>query len=59
MTTPMRTRILLADDHAVVRIGLKQILDAAPDLEVVAEASDGAEASTVPSSTRSIWPCST
>jgi DNA-binding NarL/FixJ family response regulator len=44
MTTPLKTRILLADDHAVVRIGLKQILNDAPDLEVVAEASDGAEA---------------
>ena len=38
------TRILLADDHAVVRRGLRFVLDAAPDLEVVAEAGDGAEA---------------
>ena len=37
-------RILLADDHALVRRGLKLILDAEPDLSVVAEASDGAEA---------------
>jgi DNA-binding NarL/FixJ family response regulator len=37
-------KILLADDHAVVRRGLKMVLDAEPDLEVVAEASDGAEA---------------
>lgn len=44
MTTPLRTRILLADDHAVVRRGLKMVLDAEPDLEVTAEASDGAEA---------------
>ncbi len=44
MTTPLKTRILLADDHAVVRRGLKLVLDAEPDLEVVAEASDGAEA---------------
>jgi DNA-binding NarL/FixJ family response regulator len=40
----LRTRILLADDHALVRRGLRLILDAHPDLEVVAEASDGAEA---------------
>ena len=40
----LRTRILLADDHAVVRRGLRFVLDAAPDLEVVAEAGDGAEA---------------
>jgi DNA-binding NarL/FixJ family response regulator len=44
MTTPLKTRILLADDHTVVRRGLKLVLDAEPDLEVVAEAGDGAEA---------------
>jgi DNA-binding NarL/FixJ family response regulator len=44
VTTPLKTRILLADDHAVVRKGLRMILDAEPDLEVVAEASDGSEA---------------
>jgi DNA-binding NarL/FixJ family response regulator len=38
------TRILLADDHAVVRRGLRLVLDAEPDLDVVAEAGDGAEA---------------
>jgi DNA-binding NarL/FixJ family response regulator len=44
VTTPLKTRILLADDHAVVRRGLRMVLDAEPDLEVVAEADDGAEA---------------
>ena len=39
-----RTRILLADDHALVRRGLRLILDGEPDLVVVAEAGDGAEA---------------
>jgi DNA-binding NarL/FixJ family response regulator len=39
-----RTRILLADDHVVVRRGLRFVLDAEADLEVVAEAGDGAEA---------------
>jgi two-component system response regulator NreC len=38
-----KIRILLADDHAVVRQGFKLILTQEPDLEVVAEASDGAE----------------
>ena len=42
--TPLKTRILLADDHAVVRRGLRLVLDAEPDLEVVAETGDGAEA---------------
>ncbi|WP_411142909.1 response regulator [Streptomyces sp. x-80] len=38
------TRILLADDHALVRRGVRLILDGEPDLQVVAEAGDGAEA---------------
>ncbi|WP_243058081.1 response regulator transcription factor [Nocardioides sp. SR21] len=37
-------RILLADDHALVRRGVRLILDQEPDLTVVAEAGDGAEA---------------
>ncbi|MFI6942451.1 response regulator [Streptomyces sp. NPDC050418] len=37
-------RILLADDHALVRRGVRLILDSEPDLTVVAEAGDGAEA---------------
>ncbi|MGW6908899.1 response regulator [Streptomyces sp. NPDC054940] len=42
MTAP--ARILLADDHALVRRGVRLILDAEPDLTVTAEAADGAEA---------------
>ena len=42
MTFP--ARILIADDHAMVRRGLRLVLDAEPDLRVVAEAGDGAEA---------------
>lgn len=38
------TRILLADDHHVVRQGLRMLIDAEPDLVVVAEAGDGIEA---------------
>ena len=41
---PGKTHILLADDHALVRRGLRLILDGEPDLVVVAEAGDGAEA---------------
>jgi DNA-binding NarL/FixJ family response regulator len=44
VAVPLTTRILLADDHAVVRRGLRMVLDAAPDLTVVAEAGDGIEA---------------
>lgn len=39
-----RTRILLADDHAVVRHGFRRILDAQEDMEVVGEVSNGREA---------------
>lgn len=38
------TRVVLADDHDVVRQGLKRLLDRVPEIEVVGEASDGLEA---------------
>jgi DNA-binding NarL/FixJ family response regulator len=40
----MMIKILIADDHAIVREGLKQILSQTPDMVVVAEASNGQEA---------------
>ena len=40
----MSVRVLVADDQDLVRTGLRMILDAQPDIEVVAEAADGAEA---------------
>jgi DNA-binding NarL/FixJ family response regulator len=44
MSTTTPTRILIADDHALVRRGLRLVLDQEPDMRVVAEATDGAEA---------------
>jgi len=44
MSTDSDIRILLADDHALVRRGVRLILDNEPGLRVVAEAGDGAEA---------------
>jgi DNA-binding NarL/FixJ family response regulator len=44
MTIPLKTRILVADDHPIVLKGLRTVLNAQPDLEVVAEATDGEEA---------------
>lgn len=41
-TSPIR--ILVADDHFVVRMGLSAVVNAEPDMEIVGEASDGAEA---------------
>lgn len=41
--TPRRTRIVLVEDHVLVRSGMKALLDAEPDLEVTGEASDGAQ----------------
>ena len=38
-STPIQ--VLLADDHAVVRAGIRQFLETAPDIQVVAEAEDG------------------
>jgi len=37
-------RVLIVDDHAIVRAGVRLLLDAEPDMEVVGEASDGATA---------------
>jgi DNA-binding NarL/FixJ family response regulator len=44
MTTPLKIRVLLADDHEVVRSGLRMVLEAESDIKVVAEAGDGAQA---------------
>jgi DNA-binding NarL/FixJ family response regulator len=44
MPIPLVTRILVADDHPIVRSGLRKTLEQQDDLEVVAEAQDGAEA---------------
>jgi DNA-binding NarL/FixJ family response regulator len=44
MTVPFPAHVLVADDHAVVRAGLRAVLDREADLRVVAEAEDGAEA---------------
>ena len=44
MTTPLVTRVLLADDHPVVRHGLRDLLNAEADFRVVAEVADGAAA---------------
>jgi two-component system, NarL family, response regulator NreC len=40
---PLPIRILLADDHTIVRDGLRALLERQPDMEVVAEAGDGRE----------------
>jgi DNA-binding NarL/FixJ family response regulator len=44
MTTPLKTRILVADDHPIVLRGLRTVLNAQADFEVVAEATDGEQA---------------
>ena len=44
MTTKKRTRVLVADDHAGLRAGLRMLLDAQPDMAVVAEAETAEQA---------------
>jgi DNA-binding NarL/FixJ family response regulator len=44
MSRVIKTRILVADDHFIVRSGLVSVIHAEPDLTVVAQAADGAEA---------------
>ena len=44
MTNPIQIRLLVVDDHLVVRMGLVALLNRRTDFEVVAEAEDGAEA---------------
>lgn len=46
LTTGKPVRLLIVDDHAVVRSGLRALLEDQPDLEVVGEAADGVEALT-------------
>ena len=47
-----KVRVLIADDHSVVRAGLRMLIASQPDMEVVGEAGDGAEAIAKASSTR-------
>jgi NarL family two-component system response regulator LiaR len=47
-----KIRVLIADDHAVVREGTRQILEQEPDIDVVAEAADGEEAVRLAGSSR-------
>lgn len=42
-----KIRVLLADDHQIVRAGIRQLLESAKDLQVIAEAGDGEEAQTL------------
>lgn len=44
MSVPLKAGVLIADDHQLVRDGLRMLIDTAPDLEVVAVAGDGSAA---------------
>jgi two-component system, NarL family, invasion response regulator UvrY len=43
-TSPNQIRVILADDHAVVRSGIRQFLECAKEIRVVAEANNGKQA---------------
>ena len=51
-TSPDQIRVVICDDQHLIRGGLRAIVDAEPDLSVVAEASDGASAATAAASSR-------
>ena len=40
----MSIRLILADDHRIVRVGIRTLLEACDEIEVIAEADDGMEA---------------
>jgi DNA-binding NarL/FixJ family response regulator len=44
VSVPLVTRVLIADDHPIVRRGLRELLEAEPDFRVLADAGDGTEA---------------
>jgi two-component system NarL family response regulator len=44
MTESGKIRVLIADDHPIFRVGLRNLIDQQPDMQVIAEASDGPEA---------------
>ena len=44
MTADERIRVMVVDDHSIVRVGLKQVLELSGEFEVVGEAADGEEA---------------
>ena len=44
MPADERIRVMIVDDHAIVRVGLKQVLDQSGEFEVVGQAADGEEA---------------
>src|SRR5581483_5319608 len=44
MSSPAKIRVLIADDHAILRAGLRMLIDSQPDMNVVGEAQNGEEA---------------
>ena len=50
-------RVLIVDDHPVVRQGLRTFLDLQDDIEVVGEAADGAEGVAAPANCGRTWSC--
>ncbi len=52
-------RVLIADDHGIVRSGIRLLLERQADIEVVGEAADGAEARDLPCGSAPTWRSST
>ena len=55
MSADERIRVMIVDDHSIVRVGLKQALEQSGEFEVVGEAADGEEAVRVAATCRRTW----
>ena len=55
MTTPQPVRVLLVDDHALFRSGIRALLQEYPDFEIVGETADGMERSSAPNNCGRMW----
>ena len=55
MSADERIRVMIVDDHSIVRVGLKQVLEQSGEFEVVGQAADGEEAVRVAAEVSPTW----
>ena len=59
MANGAKIRVLIADDHAILRAGLRMLIDSQPDMKVIAEAPNGEEAVRLAGASALTWSFST